>query len=335
MKLSTNSLAIFLLSSALAGNAWASSVTQAEAGTTTLIDIAGHQVPVVAGGLYDHYRSNPPLSVIEKESPATDLNWFKTLQKTKVDIGFESYSPNFYYENTLVTAVFTADIERLRELMPAKVLEQVQPIQIWPGRGLVAITAYAYHYCDNDSYNEFALSIVTNQPGKSNLGPISLVGQALSKDFWGYVLKLPVDTELARVRGVVGYNLPKWLTKIDYRDTGSALIFEIADAKTGARDLVLETRKLDDVSSEPSLVKNSFINLDRAGQLSSGYAISRKMSHASSSSADSVKLELTDGNLSTFIKSLQLGKMIQYQYVPSFQSALYAPKPLAALSDLQ
>ena len=229
-------------------------------------------------------------------------------------------------------AMLETEVGVAPKLMPAKVLEQVQPIQIWPGRGLVALTAYAYHYCDNDRYNEFALSIVVNQPGKTNLGPISLVGQVMSKDLWGYVLKLPVDTELARVRGVVGYNLPKWLTKIDYRKTESSVIFEIADAKTGARDLVLETRKLDDVSNEPSLVKNSFINLNRAGQLSSGYAVSRKMSHGSSFSADSVKLQLSDGSLSTFIKSLNLGRMIQYQYVPSFQSALYAPKPLVVPS---
>lgn len=49
----------------------------------------------------------------------------------------------------------------------------------WPGRGLVALTAYAYayEYCDNDSYNELLLSIVTNKPGSSNLGPISLAGR--------------------------------------------------------------------------------------------------------------------------------------------------------------
>lgn len=335
MKTSRTTIATFLLAGLLAASAWAGGATQAEAGKTTQIDLAGQQVPVVSGGLYDRYRSNPPLSVIQKEAPATDLSWFQTLKKEKVNIGFESYSPNFYYENTLVTAVFTADIDRLRALMPAKVREQVQPIQVWPGRGLVALTAYAYHYCDNDSYNEFALSIVTTAPGKLNMGPVSMATQTFSADFWGYVLKLPVDTELARVRGVVGYNLPKWLTTIDYRQTDHSLIFEIADAKTGAKDLLLETRKLDDVSYEPSLVKSRFVNLDRAGQLQSGHAVSRKMRHASSTDEKTVKLQLTDGSLSTFIKSLKLGKMVQYQYVPSFQSALYAPKSLAALSDAE
>ncbi len=110
---------------------------------TAIAMIAGHEVPVVAGGLYDRFHSNPPLSVIANEDPTLDLSWFQTLEKTRVDIGFESYSPNFYYRNSRVTMVFTADIDRLTELMPAKVLEQVQPLQIWPGRGLIALTAYA------------------------------------------------------------------------------------------------------------------------------------------------------------------------------------------------
>nr|WP_051668969.1 hypothetical protein [Marinobacter nitratireducens] len=297
----------------------------------TVIDIAGHDVPVVKDGLYDRYRSNPPMSVIEKESPDTDLSWFKTLEKTKVDIGFESWSPNFYYENTKTTAVFTADVDRLKELMPEEVLEQVQPIQIWPGRGLVALTGYAYHYCDNDTYNEISLAIVTNKPGSSNLGPISLLSQSMSKDLWGYVLKLPVDTELARVRGVVGYNLPKWLTGIHYKDNANSIAFEVMDAETGEVDFVFETDKLEDVSDEPALVTNSFTNIDQQGNLTTGYAVSRQMVYGSTMDDDAVNLTLGDGEFSRYIKSLDLGEMVRYDYVPSFQSALYAPKPLTAM----
>lgn len=161
-----------------------------------IIDIAGHAVPVAAGGLYDRFRSNPPLSVIASEAPELDLSWFKEMQKEKVSIGFDSYSPNFYYKNRKITAVFTADLARLKELMPEDILKQVQPLQVWPGRGAVALTAYAYEYCDNDSYNEISLAIVTNKPGTTSFGPFTLLGQSLSKDFWGYVLKLPVNTEL-------------------------------------------------------------------------------------------------------------------------------------------
>lgn len=298
---------------------------------TTVIDIAGHPVPVLKGGLYDRYRSNPPLSVIQAQAPELDLSWFKTLPKTQVDIGFASYSPNFYYRNSRVTAVYTADLERLRALIPTKVLEQVQPLQVWPGRGLVAFTAYTYDYCDNDSYNEVALSIITNQPGKANLGPFTLIGQSMSKDFWGYVLKLPVNTELARVRGVVGYNLPKWLTGIDRHEDAGTVTYDIVDSQTGKVDVVFKANKLDDVSNDVGMVTNSFTNLDHDGQLTYGYATSRQTRHATSTSADSVQLVLGDGSLSTYIRSLDLGKMVKYEYVPAFQSALYAPKPLALL----
>lgn len=317
-----------LILGAMIPAAWASSPEQVE---QTVIDIAGHQVPVVKDGLYDRYRSNPPLSVVAEESPDTDLSWFKTLEKTKVDIGFESYSPNFYYENSKVTAIYTADLDRLRELMPAAVLDQVEPLQVWPGRGLVALTAYAYHYCDNDTYNEISLAIVTNKPGDANLGPISLISQGMAKDFWGYVLKLPVDTELARVRGVVGYNLPKWLTGIHYRENDDSLSFEVMDAETGERDFVLETAKLDDVSDEPTLVTNSFTNMDQQGELTYGYAVSRQMVSGSSMDDDKVKLSLGDGSFSQYIKSLNLGEMVRYDYVPDFQSALYAPEKLASM----
>ena len=179
MKISKLAVAAGVLLSTLLSAAWADGTSANQQDGSTTISIAGHKVPVVKGGLYDRYRSNPPLSVIEAEAPGVDLSWFKNLSKDKVDIGFESYSPNFYYQNSRVTAIFTADLDRLRELMPAEVLAKVQPLQVWPGRGLVALTAYAYHYCDNDSYNEIGLSVVTNRPGSSNLGPLSLIGQAM------------------------------------------------------------------------------------------------------------------------------------------------------------
>ncbi|WJN60428.1 hypothetical protein OH686_16910 [Pseudomonas sp. SO81] len=322
-----------VLLSAMALSSWATGLPQAGQPVTATTRIAGQDIPVVAGGLYDRYRSNPPLSVIAAEAPGIDLSWFKGLKKTRVDMGFESYSPNFYYQNNRVTAVFTADLERLKALMPATVLEQVQPLQVWPGRGLVALTAYAYEYCDNDSYNEIALSIVTSKPGSSNLGPISLVGQSMSNDFWGYVLKLPVNTELARVRGVVGYNLPKWLTGINRRETDKSVVFEILDSQTGKVDVTLETEKLSDLSTEADLVTNSFTNIGHSGELNYGYAISRQLRHASSTSEDSVKLTLNDGSLSTYIESLELGDLVKYEYVPEFQSALYAPAPLQSFLD--
>lgn len=320
-----------LLFSSIANHALAGTPEMLSPTETNTIDIAGHTVPVVKGGLYDRYRSNPPLSVIAAELPDVDLSWFKGLEKHKVDIGFESYSPNFYYQNSRVTAVYTADLDALRALMPPEVMATVQPLQVWPGRGLIAFTAYTYEHCDNDAYNEVALSIITNKPGKSNLGPLTLIGQSMSGDFWGYVLKLPVNTELARVRGVVGYNLPKWLTGIDRKEDAQSVVYDITDSQTGKVDVSFKAKKLNGLSHDVDIVTSSFTNLDHQGRLAYGYAVSRQLSHGSSRDADSATLTLGDGSLSNYLRALKLGKMMKYEYVPEFQSALYAPKPLASL----
>ncbi len=321
-----------LLFSSIANHALAGTPEMPSPTETNTIDIAGHAVPVVKGGLYDRYRSNPPLSVIAAELPGVDLSWFKGLEKRKVNIGFESYSPNFYYQNSRVTAVYTVDLNALRALMPQEVLATVHPLQIWPGRGLIAFTAYTYEHCDNDAYNEVAVSIITNKPGKANLGPLTLIGQSMSGDFWGYVLKLPVNTELARVRGVVGYNLPKWLTGIDRKEDAQSVVYDITDSQTGKVDVSFKAKKLDNLSRDVDIVTSSFTNLNHQGQLTYGYAVSRQLSHGSSRDADSVTLTLGEGSLSNYLRALKLGKMMKYEYVPEFQSALYAPQSLTNLT---
>ena len=321
-----------LLFSSIANHALAGTPEMPSPTETNTIDIAGHAVPVVKGGLYDRYRSNPPLSVIAAELPGVDLSWFKGLEKRKVNIGFESYSPNFYYQNSRVTAVYTVDLNALRALMPQEVLATVHPLQIWPGRGLIAFTAYTYEHCDNDAYNEVAVSIITNKPGKANLGPLTLIGQSMSGDFWGYVLKLAVNTELARVRGVVGYNLPKWLTGIDRKEDAQSVVYDITDSQTGKVDVSFKAKKLDNLSRDVDIVTSSFTNLNHQGQLAYGYAVSRQLSHGSSRDADSVTLTLGEGSLSNYLRALKLGKMMKYEYVPEFQSALYAPQSLTNLT---
>jgi len=131
------------------------------------------------------------------------------------------------------------------------------------------------------------------------------------------------------VRGVVGYNLPKWLTGITYKEVDNSIVVEIYDAVTKEIDLTIEATKLDDLSTKESFVKNNFVNLDYKGELTTGYSMSRELSHATSRNAGAVKLLLTDGSLSTYIKALKLGKMMKYEYVPEVQGALYAPKPFA------
>jgi hypothetical protein len=66
MKTLQRSTALTLSLLASATPSWAGTSPPAE---TTTIQIGSHDVPVVKGGLYDRFRSNPPLSVIAAEAP--------------------------------------------------------------------------------------------------------------------------------------------------------------------------------------------------------------------------------------------------------------------------
>lgn len=269
--------------------ALASPAPEVDAGNNAVIELASHQVPVREDGLFDRFRSNPPLSVVRDEQPTLDVSWFETMEKERKDVGFTTYSPNFYYRNSSISAIYTADMSRIEELLPADVRDVVQPISFTSGKGLIAITSYAYHYCDNDTYNELSISIVTTKPNQSNWGLISLLGELSDKSLWGYVLKLPVDTELARVRGVVGYNLPKWLIPIGYNPEGDNVEFTYYDEQ-GKLDFSMTGRKLDVEGSDPEITRLNFVNLDANGQLTHGYSDVRAVKRASSRDAIDIRL---------------------------------------------
>ncbi|EQC45008.1 hypothetical protein M899_0574 [Bacteriovorax sp. BSW11_IV] len=290
----------------------------------TEIKMGDLQVPIIKDGIYDKYRSNPPLSFVKEQKPNLDLSWFITLEKERKDVGFVTYSPNFYYSNSSITAIYTADMDTISKLIPSSVKEIVKPISFSPGIGLIAITSYAYHYCDNGSYNELSISIVTTTPRAKNFGLISLVGELNNKSLWGYVLKLPVDTELARVRGVLGYNLPKWLIPIKYELDNNNMSFSYYNEE-GIFDFSMVGKRLDVKKSETSISRLNFINVDIQGRLTHGYSDVRAIKKASSTSGEDIQLNLSNGPISKFIKSLKIKKLVRYDYQPEFQAALYTP----------
>lgn len=61
----------------------------------------------------------------------------------------------------------------------------------------------------------------------------------------------------------------------------------------------------------------------------------RQTRHAFSRNADGVTLTLGDGILSNELRALGLGKMMKYEYVLVFQSALYALKPMVTLVGMR
>ncbi|KAK5789756.1 hypothetical protein VI817_008879 [Penicillium citrinum] len=202
---------------------------------------------------------NPNLDEIASD-PAVgpNIDFFRQIPKKLVNsrVG-QVYAPNFYYRTSSVQLLFLAPLDNLKSKLPAP----LEPITAFPGYGLVAMTFYSYLVCDNDPYKEVSIAIIVREPGKNSYSTTQLLSSLWNQTFYGYVLALPVDTEIARVRGVYGYQLPKWLANISL-DMGEENIKASIIATDGKLDLALDVPcpELKAIPSQSRIVNNNAIN---------------------------------------------------------------------------
>jgi hypothetical protein len=120
--------------------------------------------------------------------------------------------PVFYYDNTSITAIYTASTDKVKRLLPHPAMN---PIEMFPGRCLVAFTAFEYRKTDIDPYNEFSIAFLITFD-KPQIPGLTALWQMARRCFSAYVWKLPVTTEIARFGGVELYGYPKFLADITF-----------------------------------------------------------------------------------------------------------------------
>ncbi|KAL3484320.1 hypothetical protein BJX62DRAFT_218875 [Aspergillus germanicus] len=226
---------------------------------TVQVEFGGQKIDVPKGGYYDRYQMNPNLDEVARDPAVSpNIDFFREVPKKLVDsrIG-KVYAPNFYYRTKSVQLLFLAPLENLKSKLPAP----LEPITALPGYGLVAMTFYSYLVCDNDPYNEVSIAVIVRQPGTRSFSTTQLFSSLWNRTFYGYVLALPVDTEIARVRGVYGYQLPKWLANINLEMDENNIKADIT-ATDGKLDLALDVPlpALKSIPSRSSIVNNNAIN---------------------------------------------------------------------------
>ncbi len=120
--------------------------------------------------------------------------------------------PVFYYDNTSITAIYTASTGKVRKLLPHPAMN---PIEMYPGRCMVAFTAFEYRKTDIDPYNEFSIAFLIAFD-KAQVPGLTALIQMARRCFTAYVWQLPVTTEIARMGGVELYGYPKFLSDISF-----------------------------------------------------------------------------------------------------------------------
>jgi hypothetical protein len=295
----------------------------------TQVEFGPHTVDVPEGGYYDRFRMNPDLDEVARDPAAGNIDFFRWIPKRQVAsrVG-PTWAPNFYYRSSSIQLLFLAPLERLRTMLPVP----LEPLRAVPGYGLVALTFFSYSVCDNDPYDEVSVAVVIRRPGARGSHALELLAAMRRRSFFAHVLALPVTTEIARVRGVHGYQLPKWLADIDM-SIGARVSARIA-GPDGRPDLTLNapTPALTDVPSQSRMGTNIMINLvDGVWHQSS--VQTNTLSFAQRVLPRGVELVRHGGPLSQLLDGLGVSTLVRFDVVKDAQLVLNLPTPLKAFDE--
>ncbi|MFF4712853.1 acetoacetate decarboxylase family protein [Streptomyces eurythermus] len=296
---------------------------------TVTVDLGGRKVTVPQDGLYDRYRMAPDLDAIARDPRVSGVDFFRKLPKVKVDspIG-PTLTPNFYY------AIATA---RLTMLTPSRAIrarlpEELSPLEVVPGLGLVSVMFFRYDVCDIDFYTEAAVGIAVKPARHGGLGFFDLVSGLKNEHLHSYVLSLPVSTEIARVRGHDGYGFPKWVTGVDVDIDHHRTTARVTN-DAGGVDLSL-------LASTPA--QRSYVSGERVGSLTSYTTIdgawhstlnqTNVLSAGTTHGTRGVTLRLGAGRMSDDLRSLAPKRTIRFDVMTEGQAALHMPVPTSVHS---
>ncbi|ENX15504.1 hypothetical protein F895_02050 [Acinetobacter sp. CIP 64.2] len=291
----------------------------------TEVEFGQQKVKVPKGGYYDRFSMHPDLDQVAQDPAAGNIDFFRKIPKKLLEsrVG-PVWAPNFYYRSANVQVLMLAPLKQLKKKLPAP----LEPLQAFPGYGLAALTFFTYSVCDNDPYNEVSVAIVVRQPDARGPHALELINSIRQRHFYAHVLALPVDTEIARVRGVYGYQLPKWLTEINVDINPIEVNANLMDTE-GKIDLSLSaaTPPLQQVQSETRTSEATMLHLvDHKWHQT--HVQSNILSFAQTLLPRKVNLVRHGGPLSQLLDELGASKILRLDVIHDAQVALHLPQAL-------
>lgn len=287
----------------------------------TTIEFASQFVEVPAGGYYDRYRMNPDLNEVAKDAAAGNIDFFRRFPKQQLASRLGPlWAPNFYYRTGQVQLLLLAPMSRLKAAVPVP----LAPIRAIPGYGLVALTFFTYSVCDNDPYDEVSIAVVIRRPGARGSQALELLDSMRRKSFHGHVLALPVTTEIARVRGVHAYQLPKWRGSISVQ-IDKEVRAQIA-SPSGQLDLSLSAPcpTLNHVPSQSRLTSTTMVNqID--GVWHQATVQSNVLTYAERFLPKDASLQRGNGPMSQLLNGLGASRILRMDVVKDAQLVLNLP----------
>jgi Acetoacetate decarboxylase (ADC) len=290
------------------------------------VDLGGRRVHVPKGGLYATYRMETDLDAVARDPRVVGVEFFRKLPKVKVDspIG-PTFTPNFYYAMSSARLTMLARSSAIRSRLP----KELAPLEVAPGIGLASVMFFRYDVCDIDFYTEAAVGVAVQPARHARLGFIDLLAALKNDHLDSYVLSLPVNTDIAQVRGHDGYGFPKWVTEIDVDITAERTTGRVANDDSGT-DLALSAatpkqrrhrsgERVSTLTSYTTIKDAWHSTLSQTNQLASGGSVFPR----------GVDLQLGTGRMSDDLRSLKPIRPLRLDVITEGQLALHMPVPFS------
>ncbi|MDI2028212.1 acetoacetate decarboxylase family protein [Saccharopolyspora sp. TS4A08] len=291
---------------------------------TVEVDLAGRTVEVPRDGLFDRYRMNTDLDEVARDPRVSGVDFFRNLPKTEVEspIG-PTLTPNFYYRMSSTRLTVLARSRAIRSRLP----RELAPLEVAPGIGLMSVIFFRYDVCDIDFYTEAAVGVAVRPARHGKLGFVDLLAALKNDHLDSYVLSLPVNTDIAQVRGHDGYGFPKWVTELDVDIDGSRTTARVAN-DAGETDVAFSAPTPSQTrypSGERVSGLTSYTSIN--GAWHSTFSQTNALSAGSTSFPRDVDLQLGRGRMSDDVRSLKPIRTIRLDVITEGQLALHMPVP--------
>ena len=170
-----------------------------------------------------------------------------------------------------------------------------------------------------------SLSIAVAHGGRPWSSWAHLVGAELRGRYRAFVVDLPVTTEAAVHGGIDILGFPKWLARIDFTEEGERRICTVREHGALVLQVVGERLPTRDAPKEISL--ESYPR--KEGSTLHAVMRMRLGAWASSMLSRKMTIEAGAGPRAAAIRSLGLGRQIDYLYAPRCEAILFRPEAVS------
>jgi hypothetical protein len=255
-----------------------------------------------------------------KRSMPDTGNFFKGLDQMEF-VDYNVKLPIFYYDNTVMTAIYTASTKKMRKHLPSP---DMHPVEMFPGRCLVGFSSFEYRSTSIDPYNEFSVTAVISYGRRAIPGLTSLL-YMLRNRFQAYILQLPVTSERARHGGFEMCGYPKFIADISFSHVKGYSTCTVSE--NGQRILSMRAKQVK--TSRGRLTKYLLYTMKNGIPLKANLYMN-PIQYRQTAGFGAAGLDIGSGHpMCAQLHDLGLSRWpVLYQYIPSYEAILFNSKNL-------